>query len=42
MSKNIDEMIKRPTLMVQDVKRDIKKSELYMMFKFLLEDGFVY
>lgn len=42
MSKNIGEMPKRPDRIVENANLNFEKSESYMIFKMLLDDGYVY
>lgn len=42
MSENIGEIPKRPDRIVENAKLNFEKSESYMMFRMLLDDGYVY
>lgn len=42
MSENIGEIPKRPDRIVEKAKLNFEKSESYMMFRMLLDDGYVY
>lgn len=42
MSENIGDIPKRPYRIVEEGNLNLKKPESYMMFKMLLDDGYVY
>jgi predicted transcriptional regulator len=42
MSENMGEIPKRPDRIVEKAKLNFEKSESYMMFKMLLDDGYIY
>lgn len=42
MSKNIGDIPKRPDTIIKNANLNLDKSESYMMFRMLLDDGYVY